>query len=165
LDILAMDNTDFAKLVRRQFSQEMADRLPQFEPQGGKGKISLSGWRSFLWTVADDLHFFIGLGVEATGASFTVEGAWNAPPDYPAGLSPTLLLNMREEDFGLAQIALRFAQHDEAGVATEMSWWHKNNVTEETLHALVADAVERIQREFLPAFANRAAKKGIRLAR
>lgn len=159
-----MDKSDLSKIVRKHFVQEMADKLPQFEPQGGKGKISLAGWRSFLWTVADRLHFFIGLGVDAAGERFTVEGAWSSSPDYPSGESPSLLMNIKDEHLTKSQLVIRFGIRDQAGVSMEKPWWETHPAEEEDIEKLVADAVQHIQQEILPAFAKRASKLGVRLA-
>lgn len=158
-----MNKGDLSKHVRKQFLQEISERLPQFEPQGGKGKISLSGWRSFIWTVADDLHFFVGLGVDASGDMFTVEGGWNASPDYPAGQAPIILLNITSKDFDAPRVVFRPGIKDKGGVVVEKSWWETRVAEEEDIQKLITDAVQLIQQEFVRVFAKRAMRKGVNL--
>lgn len=158
-----MDQNDLSKVIRKQFAQAMAEQLPQFEPQGGKGKILLTGWRSFLWTVADDLHFFVGLGVDAQGEMFTVEGAWNNTTDYPAGQSPLIAPNLQADQLDLNPVAFRLGMKDGAGHVVERTWWEPPSEDEDELMDVVAEAVAAVRKEFLPIFLKRAARRGIRL--
>lgn len=160
-----MDNKELSKVLRKQFAQTMAEQLPQFEPQGGKGKIQLTGWRSFLWSVADDLHFLVALGVDAQGEMFTVEGAWNATADYPAGQTPLLVPNLKAEQVSQDRVVFRLGMKDGTGAIVERTWWEPQSEGEEEPLDLIEEAVERVRKEFLPPFLKRASKKGIRLGR
>jgi hypothetical protein len=158
-----MDN-DFARIVRKHFLKELTEKVNQFEPHGGKGRIQTPGWRSFLWSVADDLHFFIGLGVDAAAHTFTVEGAWSASPEYPAVASPRVLPDLGKDPLDKPQLVFRLGASNTGGTLMERDWRESDPASEEAIQTHVEEAVRMIQRDFLPIFLARGARKGIELS-
>lgn len=154
---------ELSKVVRRLFTQELAAALPQFEPQGGRGKVATPGWRSFLWTVADDLHFFLGLGIDAGTQSFTVEGGWNDEAEYPEARALRVLPEVGKDPADKAEIAFRAGATAAGGTLMERRWRENPALNDLEIKAHVHEAVQLIQRDFLPLFRARAAKKSIRL--
>ncbi|MFO0965333.1 MAG: hypothetical protein U0793_07065 [Gemmataceae bacterium] len=155
--------SELSKVVRRHFIQELAAALPQFEPQGGKGKVATPGWRSFIWTVRDDLHFFIGLGFDGASGSFTVEGGWNDMPEYPGHPMLHVLPEVGKSPADKVEMLFRAGATAAGGTLMERRWRQNPAVDEKEIEAQVREAVRLVQTEFVPLYRERAERKGIAL--